>query len=150
MFIELKGSTADQKMCDDMVRLLKERNMVTSCVLISLKYDLVEYIEDNYPEINTGFLAFITLGNVGELKCDYLGLEEEAATSAAIDAAHEHGRKVIVWTPNSTDSQKRFLLSKADAIITDQATQAGSILGELELRDDPSIIIDSMANWLLN
>ena len=148
MFIELKGSTADQKMCDDMVRLLKERNMVNSCVLISLKYDLVEYIEDNYPEINTGFLAFITLGNVGELKCDYLGLEEEAATSAAIDAAHEHGRKVIVWTPNSTDSQKRFLLSKADAIITDQATQAGNILGELELRDDPSIIIDSMVNYL--
>jgi len=146
LFVELKGSTADKKMCDDMVKLIKERNLEEYCVLISLKYDLIEYIEKKYPEIQTGYLAFITLGNVGELACDYLGLEEEAATSNAISAAHENGRKVMVWTPNSRSSQTRFLMSDADAIITDQTSQANTLYDELVERNYIARMIDYLYN----
>ena len=150
LFIELKGTTADKKMCDDMVHLIKERHLEEYCVLISLKYNLIEYIEDRYPEIQTGYLAFITWGNVGALNCDYLGLEEEAATSNAISAAHENGRKVMVWTPNSASSQKRFLMSDADAIITDQTSQANDIFTELEDRDDLTRMFDTLMNYILS
>jgi len=143
LFIELKGNTADRQMCDDMVNLIKERHLEDYCVLISLKYNLIEYIEDRYPEIQTGYLAFITLGNVGALNCDYLGLEEEAATPSAITAAHENGRKVMVWTPNSAMSQKRFLMSDADAIITDQTSQANSLFDQLQDRDEVQRLFDA-------
>ncbi|MCR5060526.1 MAG: glycerophosphoryl diester phosphodiesterase membrane domain-containing protein [Saccharofermentans sp.] len=147
LFIELKGATADRKMCDDVVKMIKDRSMEKDCVLISLKYNLIDYIEDNYPEIETGYLAFITLGNVGALNCDYIGLEEEAATNTAIDAAHENGRKVMVWTPNSTSSQRRFLISRADAIITDNTTQANDLFSELLNRDDFTRMIDTVVNY---
>lgn len=148
LFIELKGSTADQKMCDDMIALIRQRGMIDDCVLISLKYDLIEYIEQTAPEINTGYLAFITLGNVGELNCDYLGLEEEAATPAAINAAHENGRKVMVWTPNTANSQRKFLLSDADALITDNASQANDVFDQLCSRDDLERMMDSLLDYI--
>ena len=149
LFIELKGATADKKMCDDIVKIIKDRNMEKSCVLISLKYSLIDYIEGKYPEMDTGYLAFITLGNVGALNCDYIGLEEEAATDTAIEAAHENGRKVMVWTPNSASSQKRFMLSDADAIITDNTAQANDLFSELLGRDDFTRMIDSVMNYFL-
>ena len=145
LFIELKGASADIKMCEDMVALIKERNMLDTCVLISLKYDLIDFIETNYPEINTGYLAFISLGKTADLNCDYLGLEEEAATFSVIESAHENGRKVLVWTPNSPDSQRHFILSDADGIITDNASQASELFKELEARDDLSRMID----WII-
>ena len=150
LFIELKGDTADYKMADDMVSLLKERDCVDSCVLISLKYNLVEYIEDKYPEINTGYLAFITLGDVGALKCDYLGLEEETATTGMIITAHSSGHKVMVWTPNGEASQRTFLLSDADAIITDNATKAKEMEEDLKERTVFERLADSLLNGTWN
>lgn len=38
LFIELKGSTADTKMVDDVVKMAQERNMEKEVVLLSLDY----------------------------------------------------------------------------------------------------------------
>ena len=111
LFVELKGDTADQKMADDAVSMIKKRGMEENCVIISLKYSLIDYIERNYPEIQTGYLMFASFGNIGELNCDFVGLEEETATPSNIRNAHAANKKVMVWTPNSYDSQKKFLLS---------------------------------------
>ncbi len=56
MFIELKGVSADKKMADDLVSMIKEREMLNDCVFISFKYDLIDYIENQFPEVGTGYL----------------------------------------------------------------------------------------------
>ena len=76
LFIELKGKTADRKMADDIVNIVKDRQMEEECVLISLKYDLIDYIETTYPELQTGFLTFASFGRTADLNCDYIGLEQ--------------------------------------------------------------------------
>ena len=50
LFTELKGKTADQKMADDAVSIVKQYHMEDEVVLISLKYDIIDYIESKYPE----------------------------------------------------------------------------------------------------
>lgn len=136
LFVELKGASADREMCDDAVKIIRERDMVDGAVLISLKYDLIDYIETRYPEIQTGYLTFLSYGDTVRLRCDYLGLEEESVTASAIDAVHAQGKKLLVWTPNEPESQERFLSMKADAIITDNVSQANSILERLNRRND--------------
>ena len=148
LFTELKGKTADIRMAEDAVRIIKEYRMEDETVIISLKYDLIDYIETNYPEIQTGYLAFASFGNTARLNCDYLALEEETATPGNIVSIHENGRKVIVWTVNSRQSQQRFLSSNADAIITDRITQAGEIIGELEERTDLERILSVFTGGL--
>ena len=144
LFTELKGKTADKQMADDAVNLVKQYQMEDECVLISLKYDVINYIETNYPEIETGFLTFASLGKTAKLNCDYIGLEEESATTDAIDAIHNEGKKALVWTANEKGSQKHFLCTKIDGIITDNVTQALSLVTELEQRSDLDRMIDKI------
>lgn len=144
LFVELKGSSADRKMVDDAVKLIKERDMVDECVIISLKYDLIDYTEKVYPEIQTAFLTFITFGETEKLNCDFIGLEEESATSSIIESIHLQDKKVLVWTPNEWQAQKHFLLSDADAIITDNVYQANDIIKELSERGDVARFFDAI------
>ncbi len=148
LFTELKGNTADKQMADDAVKLIKQYQMEDECVLISLKYDLIDYIETNYPEMQTGFLTFASFGKTAELNCDYIGLEEESATADAIDAIHREDKKVLVWTANERGSQKHFLCTKADGLITDNVSQALGLVTELEQRSDLDRMIDKIKTIL--
>ena len=142
LFTELKGDTADKQMADDAVRIIKENNMEAECVLVSLKYDLIDYIESKYPEIQTGFLLFASFGATDKLNCDYLGIEEESATENAISAAHDQNKKMLVWTANEKEKQKHFLCSDADGLITDNVTQAVETQKELGQRSDLQRMVD--------
>ncbi len=142
LFTELKGDSADKKMADDAVKIIKENNMEAECVLISLNYDLIDYIETKYPEIQTGFLLFASFGATDKLNCDYLGIEEESATENAISAAHDQNKKMLVWTANEKEKQKHFLCSNADGLITDNVVQAAGIQKDLMKRSDLQRMID--------
>ncbi len=142
LFIELKGETADRQMADDAVRIVKQRHMENEAVLISLKYDLIDYIETKYPEMETGFLTFASFGDTALLNCDYLALEEESATADSIAAVHRQGKKVLIWTANKKQSQRHFLCSSADAVITDNITQATEVVQEIANRSDLRRILD--------
>ena len=144
LFVELKGRSADEQMVDDAVRLIRSCGMEQETVLISLKYSLINYAETNYPDIATGYLTFASYGDISALNCDYLGIEEEAATMTVIDTIHNAGKKVMVWTPNLEDSQYHFLLTEADAIITDEISQAHHLIENMEKRDDLTRIIDGI------
>ena len=144
LFIELKGATADHQMADDAVRIVKERGMEKEVVLISLDYELIDYIEKKYPEMDTGFLTFASFGDTALLNCDYLGLEEESATNDTITAIHKQGKKVLVWTVNKEGSQRHFMCSAADGIITDCVVQANGMFEKLQKRSAVSRIVDKI------
>ena len=135
LYVELKGETADIQMAEDAVKTLKELNMTDGAVLISLKYDLIDYIETKYPEIKTGYLAFASFGDTASLNCDYLALEEEVATESTIADIHAKGKKVLVWTVNDSEDIEEFAQSGADELITDNVSGAKAIIGELN--DEP-------------
>ena len=134
--------TADRKMADDAVRLVKHYKVEDSCVLVSLQYDLIDYIETEYPEIQTGFLTFASFGKTADLNCDYIGLEEESATSDTIESIHDEGKKVLVWTANEKGSQRHFLCSQVDGLITDNVRQAMELVNKLEHRSDLDRMVD--------
>lgn len=144
LFTELKGSTADKQMADDAVQIVKEMGMEDEVVLISLKYELIDYIETTYPEMTTAYLTWLSFGDTAALNCDYIGLEEESGTSDAIDAIHDQGKQALIWTANEKGSQHRFFCSAADGIITDNVRQANEVKEELANRSDIARIIDKL------
>ena len=141
LFVELKGETADEHMADDAVRIIKEKGMENQTVLISLKYDILEYIEQKYPEMLTGYLAFISFGRIEDTPFDYLALEEEISTDQTIDAVHDKGKKIMVWTVNEEDDIQHFMTGDADAIITDSVKLSGEIKERLSNRTPLEIIL---------
>ena len=142
LFTELKGETADRQMADDAVRIIKEKGMENQTVLISLKYDILEYVEQKYPEIETGYLAFFSFGKIQNMPFDYLALEEEIATDEAIDAIHENNKKVMIWTVNDEDDIRSSILGEADMIITDEIRAAKKIEAKLKNRTPLQRILD--------
>ena len=144
LFAELKGESADKEMADYVVKEVRKRGMTDECVLISLDYGLMDYIETKYPDMQTGFLLFISFGETASLNCDFLGLEEESAGEDTIENIHNEKKQVMVWTPNEEKAQRQFLCSSADAIITDNVKQAAHLIKELEKRSDIERMIDRL------
>ena len=144
LYVELKGETADIQMAEDAVKTIRDYEMIDGVVVISLKYDLIDYIETKYPEINTGYLAFASFGDTASLNCDYLALEEEVATQDNIDSIHFKGKKILVWTVNDAEDIEKFLQSGADALITDNVKGTKDITAELESAPAPDRIFNGL------
>ena len=147
LFIELKGATADRQMVDDVVRMVREKDCVDDVALISLAYDVIDYAEDTYPEFETGVLFFGGLGNVANLNCDLLIMEEEMGTDERINQIHEAWKQAIVWTVNTEDSMYRFLQSSCDAVITDEIKLAEEVQAKLDARTEYEVLLDKLADF---
>ena len=142
LFLELKGVSADRRMADDMVSLIRKLDCADDIVFISLQYDVIDYVKKTYPEFETGVLMFGGIGDISRLNCDLLIMEEHMATADRIDQIHSNGKKAYVWTVNTREGLHHFLNSDADGVITDQIELAMEVQAELDARTDYDIIID--------
>lgn len=141
LMIELKGDTADGKMADDVVKLLKEKKV--KAILLSLDYNLIKYIEEKYPEVDTGYLYYFSFGDISNFKADYLIMEEGEATQDKIYKVRDMGRKPFVWTVNGENSMVKFIDMEVEGIITDYPDNLKSVLDTRDTRSDFEIITDS-------
>ena len=137
-------------MADDAIRIIKEMNMADQTVLISLKYDLINYIESNYPEMQTGYLAFASFGDTASLNCDYIALEEESVSTSLTDEIHNNGKKLLVWTINDEEDLNYFLFCGADGIITDSVSQAKQIKESMKDRSPVERVFNYLVDQLTN
>ena len=111
-------------------------------MLISLNYSVIDYIETNYPEFETGVLMYGGIGNVSRLNCDLLIMEEEMASVSRIEQIHSSGKQAYVWTVNTPEGLYRFLDSSCDGVITDSVELAQNVQEDLDSRSDYQIVVD--------
>ena len=146
LFIELKGPTADQQMADDIVAIVREKDCVDDVALISLKYDVISYIETTYPEFETGTLFFAGIGNFATMNCDMLLMEEELTDSDRIVQAHNADKQAIVWTVNTEEGMNKYMKLGADGIITDEVDLAQQVQEKLRNRTELQVLRDALGN----
>lgn len=144
LFIELKGATADRRMVDDVARLIKQHGMQKEAVILSLDYELLRYAEETYPELDTGYLYFFSIGNPSRLVGDYLIMEEREATQANIRAIQQAGKRVIVWTVNTRASIDRFVASAVDGIITDYPLKVREAIRQRQFSSEREWMLDAI------
>ena len=149
LFIELSGATADRQMVDDVVRIVREKRCEDEIVLVSSKYDVIDYAETEYPEFETGTLFFTGVGDVSRLNCDQLIMEEEFTTSHRVNQIHNAGKEAIVWTINTEASMYHFLDSTIDGVITDDIELAEMVQKQLDERSDMRILQDKLSGLFL-
>ncbi|PID83501.1 hypothetical protein CSB11_00825 [Candidatus Campbellbacteria bacterium] len=144
VFVELKEKTADEKMADDVIAMIKAKDMLDECVILSLDYNIIKYVEKKYPEVKTGYLYFFSVGDLKNLQGDYLIMEEQEATPENIDDIHNSGKKAIVWTVNTDESIDKFIHSNVDGIITDHILKLKEAIKESNERTEFEIVIDNL------
>ena len=150
LFIELKGKTADKKMVDDIVKLVKKEKMEKQVVFISMRYSVINYLKTKYKDLKTGFIYFLFLGDMSKIKADYMLFSEDFVTENHIEQIHRHNKKAIVWTVNSPDSMKKYLDSAVDGIITDRVNDILRLKEKLDIRSDKDLVYDLLESSLLD
>jgi len=148
IYMELKGKTADTKMADDMVKLIKDAGMEKNVVIMSLNGQLISYIEYKYPEMTTGFAYFFAMGRIDEFDSDIMVLEEEVATVSNIEKIQISGKKADVWTVNTQESMDKFSESEIDGIITDNVETLMSVLKERDKKKASDILFSEFFRGL--
>ncbi|MGJ3510048.1 glycerophosphoryl diester phosphodiesterase membrane domain-containing protein [Enemella sp. A6] len=141
VFIELKGATADKRMAADVLKLVKERDMLGETVIISLNYQLIRDVEKSDPNVQTGYLYFLALGRVSELEADYLILEEGEATPSRLVEIINADKRAIVWTVNEQESMSKFGNQPVYAMITDHIEELNKVLEEREFGSDVELFL---------
>ncbi len=144
LFIELKGKSADEQMVRDIYQMVIERDMVSEVMMISLDYELIDFIETNYPEIKTGYLCYFSFGDIATLNCDVILMEAEVASSENIGRIHAAGKEAGVWTVNMLNAMTSFMASDIDYIITDEVAQADVVRRTLAERTDEARVLSSV------
>lgn len=131
-------------MVDEVINIVKSKGMEKDIAILSLDYRLIYYTEFTYPEIETGYLYFFSIGDVKNLKSDILIMEEREATADKIEEIHKVGKKSIVWTVNTDESVEKFVLSDVDGIIKDYVEKVRDGIVTRDNRTDIEVIIDSI------
>ena len=124
VYLELKVTSLDTKMCDDLYEIVKEKDMLDEVAFICLNYDEVAYMEEQHPDAETIYLCYMSYGEIEDLIVDGFGLEEETATALNITLIQDVNKRIDVWTCNNEDSIQKFLISGASGIITDEVDAA--------------------------
>lgn len=128
VMIELKGSTADTRMADDVLAQVDRLQMTDAVVLMSLDYRLVASIEKRRPDVVTAFAYFMSIGDVSTLAADIIMLEEGEANAERIAIVQMAGKKAFVWTVNNADLMASLITRGADGLVTDQVAEARDVI----------------------
>lgn len=142
LYLELKGSTADEKMVWDVMKMVRERDMLEECVLISMNYSLIRYINETIPDIPCGYLYFFAYGMESKLSGNLLMAQSNAINSTRTRSIHSQGKKVYCWTVNSMQTAQNMVRQRVDGIITDRYDIVDSVLSHMESRNDYERIMD--------
>ena len=127
-------------MADDVVAMVRKKKMKKEVVLISMNYDLIQYIESKYPDITTGYLYFFAFGDTSKIRTDYLIMEQSAVKSDVIDRIHNEGKKALVWTVNSPTAISGLLDADVDGLITDNVKGMKKAIRRWDKQTDRQLI----------
>jgi len=126
--IEIKGNDRSDMLIEKVVEIINKNNFKNKCVVTSLNYDDLLKVEKLDPNIKTGYIMFVAMGNIDKLDVDFYSVEESNVSEEFILKAHRIGREVHVWTINTEESMENVLELGVDNIITDYDKKLRSII----------------------
>ncbi len=144
LFIELKGSMANKETADELMEDIRERDCVDRIVFISFNLDVIQYIENTYPEFRTGALIKDPALDYNTVTGDILLFRHDIIYLSDIRRIKEQGRQLGVWTVNSKLEMNRFLMYGVDYLITDEVDLVEEVRMKIDERSEREHIIDAI------
>jgi len=129
IYVELKGSSLNNAaLLESVLSLVHKHRVVQSTTLLSFDHALVRLAKQLSSEVRTGALfpargrRLVSTRSIIQI-AESAGVDEVAlhyglATRRSVEALHERGFWVSVWTANSKLAMRRIVASGADAIMT--------------------------------
>ncbi|MCW4385661.1 glycerophosphodiester phosphodiesterase family protein [Salinibacterium sp. SYSU T00001] len=85
----------------------------------SLDPATVRELEREHPELDTGLTIAMLQGELPDIDCDFLVIEQSSITPEMVQAAHARDMPLYAWTVNDENAMRSLLDLGVDGIVTD-------------------------------
>ncbi len=127
--IELKSIGAKSPLPEAVAEMIRKMEMEDQCVITSVSLDYLKRIKEAEPELKTGYILAAAYGSYYKNEfVDFISIRSSLVTKKQIQAAHEYGKAIHVWTVNSRSEIEQMALIGVDNIITDYPARAKEVL----------------------
>jgi glycerophosphoryl diester phosphodiesterase len=126
--VELKSYGHNQQLEQRVVDVVEAAGMQNDCVFMSLDHTMARKLKELRPDWRVGLLVAKSIGDLTELKADFLAVEARMATRRFIRQAHGAGQDVYVWTVNDPAWMFVALSRGVDGLITDKPDEARRVV----------------------
>jgi len=126
--VELKSYGHNQKLEQRVVDVVEAAGMQNDCIFMSLDHAMAHRLKELRPDWRVGLLVAKSIGDLTELKADFLAVEARMATRRFIRQAHSAGQDVYVWTVNDPAWMFVALSRGVDGLITDKPDEARRVV----------------------
>ena len=127
--IELKSLGEKSSLPELTAGLIKEYGMKDQCVVTSVSLEYLKRVKAADPDIRTGYILAAGYGSYYKNEfIDFISIRSSFVTRKMVEAAHENGKGVHVWTVDDRGEMKQMRLLGVDNIITDYPARAREVL----------------------
>ena len=127
--IEIKLSDNEPHLVEKVVALIQEFEYTEDCYVTSMSYEALKEIKNIDPNIKTGYVLTLAYGNFYNLDyCDAFSINAAYVNKNMVDAIHNRGKEIFVWTVNSRSKAKEMTAIGVDAVITDNPVMAKEVV----------------------
>lgn len=121
LLVEIKASDRSPDLPAQIVRLLEKYDCLDNAVIQSGSYEALCQVKEVCPQIPCGLIMAIGIGNYYDMpNVDFFSVEHTFVSQSIVEAIHDRGKEIYVWTVNEDTSLEKMRNMGADAIITDK------------------------------
>ena len=107
-----------------LVELLQKEGVAQDYLVQSLEERAIAKVKEIDPDITTGYLVALNIGNLPQTRADFVVIEEFSLNQRLIDQARDAGKGIGVWTVNQEQIIRRALRLNVDGLITNEPSRA--------------------------
>ncbi len=127
--IELKNLGAASDLPEKAAACIQKSGLSRQCVVTSTSLDYLRRVKSAAPELYTGYIASAAYGAYYQDEAvDFVSLLSGSVSRRLVEAVHESGKEVHVWTVNRKSELERVRLLGVDNVITDDPILARETL----------------------
>lgn len=127
--IEIKNMGASSDLPEKVAALLEEQDFIHQCVVTSTSLDYLRRVKEAVPELYTGYIASAAYGSYYQDEAvDFVSMLSSSVNGRLVEAVHECGKEIHVWTVNQKSELERMKLLGVDNVITDHPLLAREVL----------------------
>ena len=98
----------------------KELGIEKDFMVVSFDLKLMEEVKKILPELKTGYIMPLLLGDLPDTNVDFYALEDFSYNEKLAIQAKIKKKKLLIWTVNDIIKIRKYLREPVDGIITDE------------------------------
>ncbi len=127
--IEIKLSSHEPDLVDSVAELIHKYEYEEDCVVTSMNYEALKAMKQIDTNIKTGYVLTVAYGSFYNIDyVDAFSINSAYVNKNVVDAIHNRGKQIYVWTVNSRSKAKELTRMGVDALISDNPVMSREVV----------------------